>query len=110
MKWMLFIDDIRNPKTVGNWKVARTGKEAFILIEQFGFPEHISFDHDLGCDAYGQLLPTAYDFVKELGEMILDGKLVIPENFSYNIHSSNPVGRQNIDNYLINLLKHLNNK
>lgn len=55
----------------------------------------ISFDHDLGDD------DTAMIFVKWLIDYDLDnnGK-IIPENFSYNVHSANPVGKENIEGLL----------
>ena len=107
MKWSLYIDDERSPKTRANWKVARSSKEAFSLIKELGCPEHISFDHDLGCDAYGVTLPTAYDFAKELGECLLKNELILPNNFTFNVHSANPLGAENIRSYMTNLLKHL---
>lgn len=107
VKWKLFLDDIRNPKTADNWKIARNSDEAFYLIKEYGCPEHISFDHDLGCDIYGSLLPTAYDFTKQFADKILDGDIVLPENFTFYVHSANPVGAKNIENYMNNLLKHL---
>jgi hypothetical protein len=110
MKWSLYIDDERMPKTAANWKIARNGNEAFSLIKKYGFPEHISFDHDLGCDSYGTLLPTAYDFAKALGEKILDGELVVPDNFTFNVHSANPLGAANIQSYMTNLLSHIEKK
>lgn len=108
MSWALFIDDERFPKTPNNWKIARTSKEAFELIEKFGAPNHISFDHDLGEDIDKKLLPTAYDFAKELGDKILDGKITLPKDFTFNVHSANPVGAENIKNYMNSLLKHIN--
>lgn len=106
MKWSLFIDDERFPKTVRNWKIARSLEEAWLLINEHGMPEHISFDHDLGVSGLS-LLPTGYDFAKSIGEALMDGRVSLPIGFSYDVHSANPVGAQNIRFYMDNLLKAL---
>ena len=58
------------------------------MIEKLGIPEHISFDHDLGGD------DNALAFVKWLVERALDKDEDL--DFSYVIHSQNPVGSENI--------------
>lgn len=35
----------------------------------------------------------------------MDGKLTIPENFTYSVHSQNPVGAKNIHTYMQCILK-----
>jgi hypothetical protein len=102
--WKLYLDDIRIPKDP-TYIIARTVEEAQRLIEQYGVPEQISFDHDLGVDDMDNLLPTGYDLAKWLVEMDLDGSLQIPENFAFSVHSQNPVGAENIREYLGNYLK-----
>ena len=101
--WYLFLDDIRsvsfldqkkeekNLKYVeGPWIVARSMQEALDLIESKGMPQVISFDHDLG-----DKVPTGFDFSKWIVEKDLDDN-ILPKDFDYQVHSDNPVGRDNI--------------
>lgn len=96
--YRLYIDDIRVPQSDG-WVIARTSEEAMATIKHRGCPMAISFDHDLGGD------DTTIPVVKQLIEFDLDvdGKF-IPDYFEFNVHSANPVGRENIigllDGYL----------
>jgi hypothetical protein len=98
MSYRLFIDDIRDPID-NDWRIARSSTDAIALLETLGCPCEISFDHDLGGD------DTAMLIVKRLIALDLDagGAFISPE-FSYSIHSANPVGRENIrgllDQYL----------
>ena len=106
MSYSLFLDDVRWPPTDTNdkWLIARSGKEALYHIADRGVPSTISFDHDLGDN-----VPTGYDFAKDLVEMVLDGKIVLPDNFTFTVHSMNPVGAENIRALMNNLLNHLKN-
>ena len=89
----LYIDDIRNPK--GDFDViARTSSDAIQVIENLGCPEYISFDHDLGGD------DTAMAVVKYMVEKDLDNKGFIPDDFTFFVHSANPVGKSNLEGYL----------
>ena len=47
MSYKLFIDDLRDPVT-NDWKVARSSAEAKDIVVEFGIPNEIAFDHDLG--------------------------------------------------------------
>ena len=100
----LYIDDIRVPKNDG-FVVVRSFEEAVEFINKFGIPKYISFDHDLGCDKNGKLYKTGYDFAKYLIESDLDNIATFPKNFTFNVHSANPVGKENIENLLKNYLK-----
>lgn len=116
MTWALFLDDIRaidyNPKFTQQAKekdldvnLARSSKEAKTLVREFGCPCLVSFDHDLGEE------DTAIVFIKWLIEIDQDSNYqLIPENFSFMTHSSNPVGSMNIfgliDSYLHFRLKY----
>lgn len=94
----LFIDDVRNsPDTT--WTIARSSNEAIILVEANGVPDVISFDHDLGED------DTSMIFINWFIENVLDKKLHIPHNFSFIVHSANPVGRENIQSKLNSFLR-----
>ena len=106
-KWnyYLFIDDERLPveKDNINWKVVRSYQEWVNILNEEWFPKHIQFDHDLW------EWPTWYDFAKYIVE--LDMKYnIIDETFSFDVHSQNPVWRNNIIGYLNNYLKFKNNK
>lgn len=101
--WKLYLDDIRFP-TDSTYIIARTVEEAQQLIQKYGVPDFISFDHDLGVDDVGNLLPTGYDFAKWLIEMDMDGDIELSYNFTFVVHSQNPVGAENIRVYLSNYL------
>lgn len=91
----LFLDDERDPPDDGrNWIIARDFSTARDIIMENGISEFMSLDHDLGAGE------TGYDFVKWLCDYVLDGHAKFPEGFSFYVHSQNPVGRANIDNYL----------
>lgn len=105
MNWKLYLDDIRHP-SVSDYVIAKNVKEAKTLILQKGFPTHISFDHDLGLDENGVLLETGYDFAKWIVETDQSGEVIIPEDFTFTVHSANPIGAQNISGLLANYLEH----
>lgn len=85
----MFIDDLREPATDG-WIIVRTSAEALDHMQTHGCPARISFDHDLGGD------DTAMVVVKAMIEHDLDCPGFIPADFSFVIHSANPVGAKNI--------------
>lgn len=118
----LYLDDIREPnqsfkKTGDNryndlkWKVVRNYQEFIEQIVLHGIPNIVSFDHDLGeehinyyFDNGGRENPpdplkakfkekTGYDCAKFLVNYCTENGLPMPE---YLIHSSNPVGSENI--------------
>jgi hypothetical protein len=98
---MMFIDDERH--TPENWRksyvVLRSYDDVVAFVERNGCPEFISFDHDLGPGKCG------YDIALWLINKDIDGEgKFFPENFSYTVHSMNPIGRDNIvgllDSYL----------
>lgn len=107
MKWKLYIDDLRTPVDA-TFIIARTVVDAQNLIGTCGVPIFISFDHDLGIDDNGNLLPTGYDFVKWLVEMDMEGVIILPDSFDFKVHSQNPVGAKNIREYLQNYLEFRN--
>lgn len=102
MVWKLYLDDIRNPKAKG-WTIARSYDEAIVLILEKGFPDAISFDHDLGENA-----KTGKDLANWIVEYDLDTGL-IPKEFKYFVHSANPVGSKNIVSLLSSYLASRNN-
>ena len=115
----LFLDDIRYPSEVSwikwpdvKWFIVRNYNDFVYFINNFGIPEIISFDHDLGplsIKEYGENgLNYSYDRVGDektglhclqyLFNIINEKHLKPPENFY--IHTVNPIGAQ----YMINLI------
>ena len=112
--YTLFLDDIRFPADVRhdygpyrNVVICRTMDDAVWCVEQYGLPTMISFDHDLADVHYiaGDGEKTGYTFAKWFCDYIIDNDLDIPADFSYNVHSMNPVGAENIRAYMENFLK-----
>lgn len=118
--YAIFLDDHRNPPRDGrNWKIARSYSQFFQLVQEIGINwiQHISFDHDLGKDKVivrnqhlipQQKIMTGYDCARDLAAWLIDisaanrltwigdRSLDFRPDFSYEIHSQNPVGRDNI--------------
>lgn len=111
MSYFLFLDDERNPmdvtwQTIGhgvnyqsNWVIVRTEKEARDFISEYGIPDFISFDHDLG-EGNG----SGHGVAKFLVDYCLDnGGLGL---CGYAVHSKNPVGAENIIGLLDGYYQH----
>ena len=99
----MFLDDIREPKN--NYDViVRSFEEAINFVKENGIPTYISFDHDLGCDEIGNILKSGYDFAKWLVDMDIENIHKFPNNFTFDIHSANPIGKNNIKSILNNYL------
>jgi hypothetical protein len=115
MGYNLFIDDERVPSDVTwakslteqymykvhDWVIARNWYEVEDIILTFGMPVMISFDHDLGENER-----TGYEIAQRISEMVMDGIEELPENFSFMVHSKNPVGAENIYEYMNNFIEH----
>lgn len=102
MGWKLYLDDKR-PLPEG-YVLALSFDEAVRLVTEKGCPDFISFDHDLGINPDGSE-QNGYDFAKWFVDQDLDGKINIPTNFDYKVHSSNPAGVRNIDGIMKGYLK-----
>ena len=115
----LFLDDDRLPKDVtwlliggvgswgADWHIVRSYDEAVEWVTTHGFPDVISFDHDLGLMHYANDYSdgkTGYDFAKWLVEYDLDTG-TMPTTFSFTVHSKNPTGSENIRKLLNNYLR-----
>ena len=106
MKYDLFLDDIRVPVEADDNTpriviIARSSESAIEVINTIGIlPKHICFDHDLGGD------DTAIVFINWLTEQVLDGRYVLTEQFTYSIHSQNPIGFENIKSKMNMLVDH----
>jgi hypothetical protein len=108
MTYKLFIDDERDPPShwvVGGffYGVARTSSKAIKMVQVFGMPDYISFDHDLGGE------DTSIVFINWLVEAVLDNRVQIPDNFDFYVHSQNPIGKENIEGKMTALLHHVRN-
>ena len=97
MNWKLFLDDERYPAKdtlESNWRIARSVKDAMYYIQQYGMPELMSLDHDLGLQ---QL--TGMDFVKQLVSYAINNNWKTIHNIVFDVHSMNPVGAKNMRAY-----------
>lgn len=120
----LFLDDIRMPSDVTwvdigsvDWDVVRSYDEAISWVLQNGFPDSISFDHDLGYESCNILNSgiavvtnaneekSGYDFAKWLIDYDMETNSM-PHDFKFVVHSMNPIGAKNIQTLLDNYLKH----
>lgn len=101
MSYKLFIDDERFPAdNSGEWEIARTSMSAINTVIYLGMPSFISFDHDL----YKK--DTAIPFINWLTDELIDEKIVLPSDFAYDVHSQNPIGRDNIRSKMDQLIRH----
>jgi hypothetical protein len=96
MAYKLFLDDIRDfgwvypNENPDEWIVCRSYDQAVAIVMEQGWPSAVSFDHDLGDGS-----PSGYDFAKWLVDLDLTSG-DMPDGFVFQIHSANPVGRENI--------------
>lgn len=95
----LYIDDERETPIIPNTDVhrTRTYHETIQWLDEFGCPDMISFDHDLGLLSKGS--------GKDIANWLIDRDLdehgtFIPKDFKFNVHSANPPGAENIKNLL----------
>jgi len=110
MTWNLFIDEERFPVNVtwGNetfysihpWTIARTMAQVQDLVQEWGFPDFVSFDHDLTTNE-----PSGKDIANWMIEGDMDGVHRIPDEFRFYVHSRNPVGKANIESLLSSYLE-----
>ena len=100
----MFLDDERFPSDIGindmeEVLIVRNVQMAIRAVMTWGMPMHIYFDHDLGTNSTGD----STKFLDWIIEMDMDKKIRIPDNFSFTVHSGNPIGQENIlkmNNYL----------
>ena len=113
--WFLFLDDERNPTDAvwapshiyekyknDDWHICRDKMSVIQAIFSHDkiAPNFMSFDHDLG-----ENQSTGYEVAKWIVEMDMNGVIQIPSDFTFYVHSKNPVGAKNIQMYLDNYLK-----
>lgn len=97
----LFLDDIRQSPD-DTWTIARSYDTAVSIVESHGFPDIVSFDHDLGDDEKTGATFARFLVDLDLDKGVMPGRApseplaVMPAGFAYMVHSANPVGRDNI--------------
>lgn len=113
----IFLDDVRTPED-NDWLVVRNYDEFVKEVSIYGLEsiESISFDHDLadinynpltGVESFEYYEKTGYDCAKWLVSHYYDMKLGKTGNSYFPqiyVHSANPVGSDNIVNYINNFL------
>jgi hypothetical protein len=97
--WRLFLDDLRFPSDQ-RALIARSDDEGRRMVIERGGPSFISFDFHLGDGC-----ATGLDFAKWLVEMDQSGRAMLPEDFSFEVHSSDPVGTRKIRELMLNHLR-----
>lgn len=115
MRTYLWLDDIRNPylyiwqvqympdydKNTDNIVWVKNYEEFINWVTTNGLPDKVFFDHDLGPSP----MKDGYDAAKWLGNYCIDNNKEIP---LFYIQSANPVGSDNIRQYLNNCKKFIN--
>lgn len=91
MKINIYLDDLRD--CPAGFIIARTVSDALYYVRNAEIVI-LSLDHDLGCDANGELEPNGYDFVK----VFCEEGLFVEKIY---IHTDNPVGRENMHKTLL---------
>lgn len=123
----LFLDDYRQPIDAYDythnqlylmkWIVVKNYDEFVKIVELYGVPQVISFDHDLGRDHYKHQSDIDYDqFTEKTGyhcakwfiDYCIDNKSKLPATIL--IHSMNPAGSMNIKSLFDTYNKIYNNK
>ena len=97
MTYRMFLDDERFPVD-DNWVIVRDFASAVEYVCKNGFPQFVSFDHDIGEG------PSGHKFALWLIERDLDHH-DMPDDFDYEVHSQNPVGAMNIRSVLNSYLR-----
>jgi hypothetical protein len=96
----IYLDDERNPKIEQFDVITRSFGEFLEILEATELKiTYVSFDHDLGEDSL-----TGYDCAKALVELDIKYS-VLAKDFTFNVHSANPVGAKNIQMYIDQYLR-----
>jgi hypothetical protein len=110
MKYDLYLDDLRMPVDSGyannaDWVIVRSYNEAIDYVKAHGMPAKISFDNDLGMDpTTNKPAKEGYDFAKWLCQYDAEHS-EIPGMWQFKVHSANPVGRQNIEGFILSYMR-----
>lgn len=128
--YLLYLDDVRQPSQTYSqtedkeWVIVRSYDEFVDHIQKHGLPKFVSFDHDLADEHYRKSMydpdkhyskyytdgtfkeKTGRECAKWLVEYCIEKSLDLPE---FNVHSANPIGRENIRSLLESYQKFFNN-
>jgi hypothetical protein len=122
MGYHLFLDDDRTPDGVTwvkipqhrppehtvPWMLARSYHTFIQHVLDYGVPAYVSFDHDLGDNAYAAAVrgdedyqgeKTGFDCAMWLVNYCHDNDLQFPQ---FQVHSMNPIGAKKIRDYIMN--------
>lgn len=106
--YSMFVDDERFPPIGATTVIVRSTEEAKQVMNQHGCPEFVSFDHDLGGS------DEAINLVHWMIQQDLDhreyGFIFIPTDFTFYVHSQNPIGAKNISELLNSYLSFRNSE
>lgn len=112
MKYSLFLDDdaygVRDPvhfmKGYNDYQIATSFFDASRMINMYGCPYYISFDHDIN-SFLEEKEYTGLDFAKLIIEYDISAEgNFIPDDFTFHVHSANGIGAENILSLLNNYL------
>ena len=107
-EYSLYLDDERVPKTqspYGDWVVCRSYIDSMNFIKSNGHPSYMSLDHDLGESKSGHNFISDLVFYDEsINNKLFNGL------YGINVHSANPIGRENIYGVISSYMKHYNLK
>lgn len=120
-KWVLFLDDYRKVADVKypyeiaakyfysyqyDVAICTSYEQAVNAVKVMGVPSFISFDHDLADEHYGADTGerTGYSFAKWFVNYLIDNNITLTE-FDFYVHSMNPVGAENIKQYMKSYLE-----
>lgn len=100
----IFLDDEREPINSLDYVIVRSYSEFIHAVinadERITF---ISFDHDLGEDSLDGMACCKYLVGLDMSR---NGKL-LDKDFTYYVHSQNPIGKENIEGYLDQYLEEI---
>ena len=103
----IFIDDERYPVNESDVILRNLGQVVDFIEEMKRQNEKvsfISFDHDLG-----ENQSTGYDIVKYIVKQDMEYG-IFAEDFDFYVHSQNPVGKKNIEQYMKNYFRAMKEK
>lgn len=94
----------RPPLEETDWLIAISSKQACSIVQEFGIPYFIEFDHDLGKLSSGDNDTSMY-FLHWISYVFPEA---IKEIKGWNIHSMNPEGAKNIEAFMNSWRKSIN--
>ncbi len=100
----MYLDDLRTPIEDFDC-VVRSFEEAVAIFKKYGIPRYISFDHDLGI-YNGKIAKSGFDVAKWIVQHDINEEYKIPSDFTFKVHSQNPIGKKNIESLLTRYLNH----